>query len=536
MPGTPDVTISYTHDPQGKLLAERVVRLLEANGVSPKWDRQLQNPTSLPQWMGSVLEHSVIICVLSPEYVEYFCCDGAPEHRGVQFEARLIGQRLYGYNHSDRCPVILVATPDFSIDDLPFLLKPLRVTRLAENSDAGANELLARVRDAARSSSANARSAKPRLTAPKESHSLDVVLETVSPTAPVAHDLVRRWCKSLGEDELATPWAFPAAESIIKAVGDVELMRHAAERCLELVEPDEDGQRLRAEILISGRTWYLRAQNEHNLAAWSAREGVDLAGSLGDEALAARGKRALAKIHRRLAERAWGPCRREHLGVAAQLARESMAAFERIDPHGDEVALCRSALAKVLSVRFGSGWRRSLLRRAEAHAARAAGEIGPDPRRARYDVEILRAEIATGRRKFTEAARILDGVVAELTPRAATSGSCEELLARALLARVVLGRKANRLPSDRDLHEAQDAFTRLGLPGPVAECRWLAHASARALPAGIVRRVERWCPDPALRVRVAQAWEHERRIGGRRRLSGRDWQALVSRVRRQEEG
>ncbi|GAA2696664.1 hypothetical protein GCM10010428_77930 [Actinosynnema pretiosum subsp. pretiosum] len=514
-PESPAVTISYAHDAEGKRVAAYVKRGLAERGVRAVWDRDLRTPRSLPLWMANVLEKSIIITVLSPDYAKHFQGSGSEERKGVQFEGMLISSRLFEHVNKDKCPIIPVCAPGFDMNTRPFVIKGLDVTQLScdsPNSDKGMDKLVDRIYDAFGE----------------------------DPTTSSEHDLVSVWHKSLDQKHEAEPFCFPVITPAIRASGDVELMEQVTERCLELIgtgELDLDQKRLKAEILISGRAWCRRARGAHDQALRAAQEGVKLAEECDAEEIAAKGKRCQAKILRKMAESAWGAQRRENLDEAVRLARDSMAVFMRIDRYSNEAAACRSTLAKISFVRFRHGWRRALLRQAESQAAKAARELGIVSRRAKYDVAILRAEIAIERHKFDEAQEILTKMHDELVPLANTSCAYEELLARVRLTRAVLCHRANRFPGDGVLLQATlESFTGLGLAEPAAECRWLLHAMERSLSHRVVRSVERWCPDPALREKVVAAWEHTREIKGRRWTTGRRWRAIVSRVRNQDLG
>src|SRR5256885_16193776 len=68
------VFISYSHDQQGRGFVEALEHWLGVRGVAVICDRVLptDNPLSMPQWMEHQLVNSVVLCVLTPDYVRGF--------------------------------------------------------------------------------------------------------------------------------------------------------------------------------------------------------------------------------------------------------------------------------------------------------------------------------------------------------------------------------------------------------------------------------------------------------------------------------
>jgi UPF0755 protein len=145
---SPGVFISYAHDDRAH--EERVRQLwlfLRANGIDAQLDvTAAQQRQEWGEWMTrQVRDAAIILVVASPAYKERAEGDAGPgEGRGLQWEARLIRERLYTDQQQGLTLVLPVVLPGCSEHDLPLWLAPVSATfyLVRELTVAGAEDLL----------------------------------------------------------------------------------------------------------------------------------------------------------------------------------------------------------------------------------------------------------------------------------------------------------------------------------------------------------------------------------------------------------
>jgi SEFIR domain len=144
----PRVFISYAHDSAAH---EEAVRdlwvLLRGCGVDAKLDKPAaERRQDWPLWMlRQVRQAQYVVVIASPAYRRRAEGDAAAgEGRGVQFEAALIRDELYGDQQKGLEKFLPVLLPGQSADDIPAFLSPNAAThyRVAELTVAGVEPLL----------------------------------------------------------------------------------------------------------------------------------------------------------------------------------------------------------------------------------------------------------------------------------------------------------------------------------------------------------------------------------------------------------
>ncbi|MCC8249517.1 hypothetical protein [Saccharothrix luteola] len=550
--------VSYSHDPEGKALAEYLVSEAPKHNARLLWDRDMVNPVSIQEWMTNNIEDYPVACVMSPDYTRRFGRGSeSSERTGTLFESRAVLGKLFDHTELEHCPVIPVAMRDFLVDSAPHALKRLRIAKIDPATGHGVQEFFDRLRalwearrrpDQEGSPTPEQSGVKPRPGcdgAPGRPRpeprmvSLMRALETADPSSPEARSLVDEWLAALDTDPSATA-VFPAVEGIVKSAGDVDLMLRVVDRCLDLLRGPgllEADKRVKARIFICGRAWYLRRRGDLHGALRAASRGVALAVECGDQSLVALGKRCLARIHRGLAEEADADAREEHLAIADRFAVESLTMFSHLPHHGDEVGVCLVVRARIAYTRYRLGQGRRNLRQASVLADEAVKSV-KSPARDRVrdyrELQILRAEIALARKRVCQAMALADSAVGALTERAESGASYAELLARAHLVRAEVFYRTRRIDTTGDVRTALGIFERLGLERGSAECRWILVARDRGhgLSRWDVRVIERLSPDPRHRLPAVEEMERlERELTGRRWWRRREWREVVERVR-----
>jgi hypothetical protein len=526
------VFLSYSHDQQGRATAAPLVEALAAYGVHVVWDRMLpkDNPLSMQQWMEDKLTSSVVICLLTPDYVRGFdhrTADGT--RRGTRYEIRILRQLLYDTDKPGDCAVIPVALPDFPMADVPKVLRSLSVQRFDPVTGAGLHDLVGRIvaiDGAGRASPSNVRMA-PSESASRSPEWRDLIfrLGQVAPTSPAAIELVRRLL-ALEDDRshaLELGDAFPTIEKSIKAVGDTQLMRDFSDKCLRMLRSFEQrlpcDLRLEARILICGRAWHLHREHKLDQALAATKKGIELARQLGDARTEAFGLKCLGRLHRIMAEgrphhdAAW------HLAKSEQLLNEAVARFDAIDGPSllsTETGACHSQLARTALSRYVMLSDHSALVSALAEIERAEHLLPQDRGKDHLDAVMLRAEIEFECRRRVRARGLLDEVIEHLRGRSETADNCE-ILARAYMARARMAE--NKTTGVRCFRRAAAIFRRLGLEYAEAVAEWDAIALER-FPTGPYRmsledvhELTTLTNDP--RTRVAASEEAQRQQVGR---------------------
>jgi tetratricopeptide (TPR) repeat protein len=518
--------MSYSGDEQGTKLAHAVVKHLRDRGIVVLWDEDLllNSPPSVQEsLLKAFSEASVVLLVLSPEYLRRFAQgDDSSAHRGVLFESRILLQRYYNHTRGELCPLVPVADMTLSVDAAPYLLNSLLFSRVDPDSGDGFDALASRIERIA--------GAVPSMRSADDDHAGEAVppdrgsrrsmravvcdLEAAVPSAQGAADLVQEWLEfSQDADISATEFvsAFPAAERIIKAAGDVELMRQVDDACMRQLasEPliDVDKQ-MKAQILIDGRAWHLRRCGRLMVAMEAVENGMTLAKELQDYRAVHRGHRHLAHLYRRRAE--IGKDQIRDLESAEKHAKVAWDYFGKQSQADADIAASIYVLARIEYVRFRLTGARSALRRAASQAERATDMFPQDRAREEIELLLLRCEIATANGRIADAQRCLDRTVELLDPCGDQGASYTRLRGRAHQARAHIYYRQDaglRARTKREAEAALAIYRKLGLSVATAECEWFllrGNAVLARLHGRDVTLLERQCADHRIRIRAAK--------------------------------
>lgn len=556
MDDTPPYTvfISYAHGEQDNAAAEELVRSLTAEGIEVLYDRQIarRNPSSVHQWISRCIQNHPIIYLISRNSIEWYDNDDpTTDHLGIRYETKQVLQRHYEHPSHEGCPVIPVLLPDTPADVAPFALRSLQLAKLDQ-----IDVIVARIKDVHRhqreSISASGRGGEhpppDKVTTsgtdgPRTMRDVLRDLKLVGPASSPAPGLVREWLALASRaPRPLNPGAiriFSTVERIIKAAGDVDLMAEVSDLCLaelEAAEGDETSSRERARWLICGRAWVLRKRNALDEALRVTQEGVAIATEIDDQTLMAKGWRCLSRIHLDIATTRLGDKRDHHLHKAHEyLDRAQNMFLLASNPH--EVDVCLLINARIWFTRHRVLRDRRALRIARklADSAEERLRLGR-PCRERYEAALLRAEIAVKANDLVLATRLVEGdLLTALQNRARDGASYIELSGRLHFLKAHLERDRSGADATSEIDAATRIFEKLGLDHLVADCRWFTIRSTHrdlGFSAGDIRALERLCPDPVERVRVAaqgRTWTTTQGILGS--IGNRNWKAAVRKVR-----
>ncbi|MFD7653626.1 TIR domain-containing protein [Actinosynnema sp. NPDC059797] len=549
------VALSYAHDEISKKIVEALTRLLRSHGVEVLVDVDLEgrNPTSLPHWMSRMVQHSVVICVVSPTYVAWFdITDSSEDHKGVRYEARWVRNRLYQHTSDEGCPVIPLVPPGFPVDAVPFEFTGLRWSRFDYVTGSGVDELVERIRDAHEHALGSGREGAPGskggtgLASPKNTDLPDDLLDrltTVDPSSPAAPRLVRQWLEWARATRPAHSTdlvrVFTVTERITDITGDMGMLSEVTEICLaavERVDLDDESTRAKAKYLIHGRARGLRRLQRFTEALEAAEEGVELAREITDQSLVAKGEQTLGQIHRGLGELALGRERDDRLEEAVDHAQKALRMFASAENRREE-STSHLVLARIYNTRYRLWRRHSELEQAKHHVEAAGTRTRPERSREHHELTLLRAEIAIANGEREVAENLLVPAISALKRQTGNGTIFSELRARAHLLRAYLTIKSGRSDVDEDVKVAQRLCGELELPRMAAECDWLLlrrDHRRRGLYRGDVRALETLCPDPVERLRVAgrertwPAWQSA--VGG---LAAWRWRFVVENLRQE---
>ncbi|MEU4252704.1 hypothetical protein AB0F15_35395 [Amycolatopsis sp. NPDC026612] len=530
------VFVAYAHDERGRALAGALVSMLRSHGITVIWDRDLkeQNVVSQGAWMAKAIAESVVICVLSADFVEYFGRTAeCSAHRGVRFESFLIIQKFYDHVRSTHCPIIPVADRDFVAESAPGILAGIPISRLGKDLREGVEEIVRRIR--------HVESAAPAPPPPPRKLP-DIVsdLESVErPDAP-GPDLVREWLRCLATtpvDPGEFVGTFPAVENVIRgSVGD-RLMQEVADRCvavLHMMPAGPHGPGGKARALIVGPAWLLRRRREFGLAAKVVQEAVGIAEEAGDDSTAALGYACLGHVHRELAEDAPGRQRAEHLRVAGESVKKAVKLLRRQGDRSGRIGACHHVHAYVRWSRYQMLGEARSLRAADRLAEKAARQLSVAGLPIHHELLLLRAEIAAARGAVQRAGDLADRVVRTLTAQPGGSAAFSGLVGRAHLVLARIRRHTAPAKAAKLAEEAFKVFDRVPMPRLADLSRWMLvtlDPGASGLTPRDVRYLEKLCQDPGLRLRAVA--ERRRRVDDcvrRRRTVRGEWRDILKAV------
>lgn len=481
------VFVAYAHEPEGRRTAVALVHALRARGCDVMFDDDVapRNPVSVPTWMDDEIAVRIVICVLTPGYLqgdEVVVAEGAAKRKGVRYELRAIRQRIYDHEGRYDCPVIPVASPAFPAESAPATLRGLEISRFDQEDGAGTDQLVERIATLEGAGGIAAMSTTERVSPTDGRRRFRQVVRELEEHLPAerAIALVRE-CLRLAEDpDLSGDLvpAFPQLADVIKDHGQISLMRTLTNRCLAALRAKTPllhwEHVLEARLLICGKAWYLQRDHQLQEALDHAQEGIRLAERYESRRTAAYGRQCVGRIQRLLAEDALDKDVDHYLSLSFQTLTEAVALFHAID--GDrsrrsEAGACLSLAARTQLTRFRRTNDRAALAAADELAREADRMLTSVQKKDRHDLAILRAEIAAAYRRYSEGRRRLGDVVESLI---AERGALSEILARAYVARAHLAHASRSGKSEvvSDLRKARDIFTRQQLSHSVAACDW----------------------------------------------------------------
>lgn len=544
------VFVSYAHEPEGRRLATAIVSALRAQGcdVVSDHDVALHNPPSLPAWLDHQIENRVVLCLLTPGYLHAFeevAPEGTAKRKGVRYELRAIRQRIYDHERQDNCPVIPVASSELPIDLVPGTLRGLDIGRFNPEDGSGTDKLVERVAKLEGTGGIGAMSTKERVPPVGGRQRFRQVVYKLEEDLPAeqAIALVRE-CLDLAEDpalsfELAP--VFPQLAEVIKDHGQIGIMRRLTDQCLDVLHSSTPllhwEHLLEARLLICGTAWYL--QRDHRLpdALDAAKAGMALAERFGDRRITAYGRQSVGRIQRLLAEDARDGDIDHYLTLSYQSLDEATALFAAVDgdrPPRSEVASCLSLRARTLLTRYRRLNDRSALVHADKLVQEAARVMTANQKKDQYDLKILRAEIATANRKYSDGRKLLSNVIESLI--AEVGALYSEILARAYVARANLAIASRSAKGEilSDLRKARTIFEQQELDHAASACRWTMlrtdprSATSVKLTSTDIRQLEDLTADPRIRLDAIDKLEQHTDVHLPRQLA--DWATLVERT------
>lgn len=545
------VFVSYAHDPEGRRLAAAIVPALRAQGcdVVSDHDLALRNPTSLPAWIDDQIANRVVLCLLTRGYLHAFeevAAAGTAKRKGVRYELRAIRQRIYDHEGRDSCPVIPVTTPEFPIDLVPATLRGLDISRFNPEVVSGTDKLVERIAKLEGTGGIGAMSTKERVPPTGGRPRFRQVVYQLEEDLPAeqAITLVLE-CLRLAEDpdlsaELVP--AFPQLAEVIKDHGQINIMRVLTNRCMQVLRSSAPLLRwehlLEARLLICGTAWYLQRDHRLQDALDDAKAGMALAERFGDRRITAYGRQCVGRIQRLLAEDARDGDIERYLKLSYQSLDEATALFAAVDgdrPPRSEVGSCLNLRARTLLTRYHRLNDRAALAHADKLVQEADRVLTANQKKARYDLKILRAEIAAANRKYSDGRKLLGNVIESLI--AEVGALYSEVLARAYVARANLAIASRSAKSEimSDLRKARTIFEQQGLDHAAGACTWtMLTTDPKSVTFLKVTRtdiqlLEDLATDPRARLEAITKLEQQTDVHLPQRIA--DWATLVERTR-----
>lgn len=545
------VLVSYAHEPEGRTMAAAVLRALRAQGFDVVSDHDLavRNPTSLPAWMDDQIANRVVLCLLTPGYLRAFeevAAGDVPKRKGVRYELRAIRQRIYDHEGQYECPIIPVAAPEFRADLAPATMRGLNISRFDPETDSGTEQLVERIATLEGTGGIGAMSTKERVPPASGKHRFRQVVYKLEEDLPAeqAIALVRE-CLHLAEDpelfaELVP--AFPQLAEVIKDHGQVSIMRVLTDRCLQVLRSSSPLLRwehlLEAQLLICGTAWYLQRDHRLREALDDAKSGIALAERFGDRRIAAYGRQCVGRIQRLLAEDAQDGDVDHYLKLSYQSLDEATALFAAVDggrPPRSEVSSCLSLRARTLLTRYRRLDDKPALAHADKLTLEADRVMTAAQKKDKYDLLILRAEIAAANRRYADGRKLLGNVIESLI--AEVGALYSEILARAYVARAYLAIASRSSKSEilSDLRKARTIFEQQELDHAAAACTWTMLATdprsvtSLKVSRADIQQLEDLTVDPRARLDAIAKLEQLTDAHLPQRTA--DWATLVERIR-----
>ncbi|MFD1044096.1 hypothetical protein ACFQ1S_00030 [Kibdelosporangium lantanae] len=566
----PDIVVLYAHDEIGNSTRAAIVAELRRLGFTVHCDRDLNIKAAL-SFKERIIQHietDLVVCILSPDFVEWFgTFDDSPQRRGVRFERHYIVEKMSRHTGSGPWPVLLVAPPDLPLDNLPLTLTiPSIIKYRPATSDinAVAEQLVFAAtsltddtgNDAPQSSTSDTpQSPSPSTSNDDENHPQQRDTSTVirdlwevDPSAPQAVCLVEellRVAEHAGRSaDIA--YIFPVAEKIARRAGNDELMEnlvHTCERALGTSTLLGDDALFVAGMLISGLAWAYSHRRDNARALAATQRAIHLATRHpGGRLIVAGGHRALGYLHRVLAEDPTTPDTTHHLEMSKKTATAAYRALRRWGQSTNTVgqALHVRALAYFtdfqLTGHWTSHWRACVLARrtAENYPATSANE-----QLARL---LLRAEIALAAGDISLTSTLLNQLddLVDLRKAERDGGPGADITARLRLVRAELFYQRG---TGSTVHMAEDAeaalkiFDEMSMPLRAATVRWLLiklDHSAHHLTEDDIRTLESLTRNPFDRINAVAEHARRRQQRTQRRRPTAHWRTILRFVRRHD--
>ncbi|MFD5826661.1 hypothetical protein [Lentzea sp. NPDC060358] len=521
---------------------------LRRQGLRVAMDRVLKtsNRASLAQWMANNIENLVVICVVTPEFAELFNIDeDAPprEHHGGQWEIRLLIQKLYEHGMGDGCPVIPVLPPGVTAEDSPMILRGLQNTPFNHVTGEGIDTIVKRVRnvyDHSERVTHGRPSAEHKTEAPTQPwDSLTNSLKQADPSLLQTLDLGKAWVKRalkkgvVHSRDLLT--VFKKVRQAALSAGDLVLLQQITDICLHTVEQVDldDETSIEKCIYLLNRSFLLCYAHDLPFAQREAEKAYALARAVNDAAFVARAKRCLAFIHIRLAELSCGKVREGEVSTARGYATAAMDHFQA-QAHPEDKHLAALAMAEVAFAEYRYDDNKRSLAEAARLSAEAVKGFSDHKFHWHDEARLLQSAVAFARHGASAATRLLDETLLDLRSRVEHTDAFTELLGKGHLLRAVIWMSVPGSDAQVEIGAARAIFDKLNLPRLMAECDWLSFACDRKRHRfGVydIKALERVCPDPVLRLRVARngrPWSFAAGLLGR--IGDRNWKRAVQEV------
>ncbi|WP_330270427.1 hypothetical protein OG205_24535 [Lentzea sp. NBC_00516] len=503
---------------------------LRRHKLDVEMDRVLKtsNRASLAQWMANNIENLVVICVVTPELAALFNCDeDAPpqEHKGGQWEIRMLIQRLYEHGMGDGCPVIPVLPPGVDAEDGPMILRGLENTRFDHVTGEGIDTIVKRVHNAYDHSEGvvlGRLPAEDKTQVPTQPwDGLTEKLRHVDPCHPHAYEIGMAWVRrALKKGVSHSSDLLPVFKRIRLAafrVDDLVLLEQITDICLKAVEQLDldDESRVEKCTYLLNKAFVLCCNHKLSMAQVVAEQAYGLACAARDAASIARAKRCLAFIHVRLAGFRSGEARAEEVARARVFAVSAMNQFQSVDSEDKHLAALAMAEVHFTEYRYERN-KRSLDEAARFSAEAAKGFS--DQKFHWYDeARLLQSAVAFEQGGTAGATKLLDETLLDLRARAERAEACTELLANGHLLRARFWVPRRRGDAQVEIGAARAIFDKLNRRRMVAECDWLSFTCDRKryrFGAYDIRALERNCPNPVRRLKVARRGRTWSVIGG----------------------
>lgn len=544
MPRKRKVFIVWMHEPLTRAVVAVLERELKRNGLDVEWDRAFKtsNQASLAQRMANHIENRVVICVVTSGLARWFnpgSDASTGHHLGIQWEIRQMIQRMYEHGSRDGCPVIPVLPLGVAAEDGPMILRALENTQFNHTTGEGINTIVKRVENAYNYSEQVVEARRPTRdevqAATQPWDSLTESLRHVDPFVARAHELSEAWVKRARKKgvshsiDLLT--VFKRSRLAALSAGDLVLLEQITDICLEAVEQLDLDDEIRAEkcTYLLNRAFLLCCYHEVHLAKTVAEQAYALACDAKEASSIARAKRCLAFIHVRLAEVNSGEARVEEVERARRYALSALNHFHSVDSEDKHLAALAMAEVHFATYRYERN-RRSL-----SEAARLSAEAAEGFSSHKFhwydEARLLQSAIAFEQHGANAATKLLDETLLDLRLRVERSEAFTELLGRGTLLRARLSVSRRRTDAQIEIGAARAIFDKLNLQQLVAECDWLSFTSNRKrhrFRAYDIRSLERLCPNPVLRVRVARrgrTWSVVRDLWGR--IGDKNWKRAI---------